>query len=77
MKLSPTQLHYLISFGTGALLAAITIVVDQLALHPDGDLDWRRLVFALLGGVVLFARDWIRTNTGAFLEPPAPAAPPK
>jgi hypothetical protein len=71
--MTPTMRHYLISFFTGLALAALGVLVDQFSLHPDGNIDWRYLAFSLVGGVVLFARDWLRNNSGAILEGVAPA----
>lgn len=71
--MSPTLTHYLISFVAGLLLAVLGIATDQFAQHPDGNIDWRLFGFAVLGGAVLFARDWMRNNMGAFLENITPA----
>jgi hypothetical protein len=66
--LSPTQRSYLISFVAGAvgfgLLAALEIVAH------GGPLSWQPLVAAFSGGVVAFARDWLRNNSNARLEKP-------
>jgi hypothetical protein len=71
--MSPTTRHYLASFVAGVLLVAVTILTDQFSAHPDGVIDWRLLGFSILGGVILFARDYLKNNLGAFLEGVAPA----
>lgn len=66
--MTPTIRHYLISFAAGLLMAVVGILAEQFTQHPDGNIDWRALGFAVLGGVILFARDWLRNNSNAFLE---------
>lgn len=66
--MSPTTRHYAISFTAGLLLSALGIATDQFIAHPDGNIDLRLFGVSVLGGVVLFVRDWLRNNTGAVLE---------
>lgn len=79
MNLSPTTRKYLISFSTGLVLTALTILAAQFAQHPDGNVNYLALGYSILGGIVLFARDWLTNNSGAWLEniatPPVLAKP--
>lgn len=72
MNLSPTTRHYLITFVAGAALAGMG---DALTLFANGQplTSWQPFAAAFGGGVILFGRDYLHNNTGAFLEGTAPA----
>ena len=73
MNLSPTLKHYLISFVAGALLTGAAAGVDYLAQNQT--LDWRLAAAAVAGGMVMFARDWLRNNSNVVLENAATPPP--
>jgi peptidoglycan/LPS O-acetylase OafA/YrhL len=65
---TPTQRSYIISFVSGAFLAGVIAALDQFA--TTGKVDWQALAAAAAGGIVLFARDFLKNQSGARLEKP-------
>jgi hypothetical protein len=68
VSLSPTQRSYLISTVSFALLAAAIPVLDLLAAGQP--ITWQPVAAAAAGGLVGFARDYLKNSTGARLEKP-------
>jgi hypothetical protein len=65
--MSPTSQHYLISFATGTAVVALSVAIETFS-RPLADFQPQVFLWSLGGGIALFARDWIRNNSGAFLE---------
>lgn len=71
--MTPTQISYLISTVSFALLAAAIPVLDLIS-RGQPLTTWQPFAAAAAGGLVGFLRDYLQNNMGARLEKPDAAA---